>query len=135
MNTWGHANIEDEYDPASATLPESAIERVPQKVLVIEASHADEEILARAWCSNIGLSAIVGNVANGSCSACIIRQAFISRVSVVILTSKAVTDSKSHNDADAPQSNDPNELKSEHSGNRTASFSSNVTEEQHHARG
>ena len=130
LNAWGHANVDDEYEPDCDTLPESAIERVPERVLVITASHADEEILARAWCSNLGLSAIVGNLTRSNCSACIIRQAFISRTSVIILTCKPSAGSKDHDsesDLGTPRSSGSKKSNSRSSSNRSVPASDKVT--------
>ena len=60
--------------------------RTPQSVLVVEAFGVSEnEILSRAWCSHLGLSAIVTNIRK-ACMACSIRQAYAACVSIVILT-------------------------------------------------
>ncbi|KAI4194583.1 MAG: hypothetical protein LQ346_003660 [Caloplaca aetnensis] len=56
------------------------------KVLVIEAfGPADNAVLARAWCSYMGLSAVVA-CQDHTCLACTIRAAYASRVAVVIYT-------------------------------------------------
>lgn len=86
--SWGHADIEELYLPGQVDFAISATEVPPERVLVVEAYRPDEEILTRAWCSNLGLSAIVGNITDGNCAACAIRQAFICHVSVVILSIK-----------------------------------------------
>jgi len=57
-----------------------------KKVLVIEAlGVSDNEVFARAWCSQWGHSAIVANT-NKTCMACAIREAYAACVSVVIIT-------------------------------------------------
>ena len=83
---WGHADVDEPCNPGQEEFTCSATEVPPERVLVVEAYRLDEQILARAWCAHIGLSAIVGNISRGTCAACAIRQAFVSHVSVVILT-------------------------------------------------
>ena len=46
---------------------------------------SDNEVFARAWCAQYGVSAIVANVAE-TCVACAVREAYAACVSVVILT-------------------------------------------------
>lgn len=68
----------DEEEPEA---PEDASE----KVLAIEAfGVSDNEVLARAWCSHWGLSAIVADVQK-ICMACAIREAYAACVNVAIL--------------------------------------------------
>ncbi|KIH91590.1 hypothetical protein SPBR_01305 [Sporothrix brasiliensis 5110] len=56
-----------------------------EKVLVVEAFGVpDNEVLARAWCSHWGLSAIVADVKE-TCLACAIREAYAATITVVIL--------------------------------------------------
>ncbi|TRX97327.1 hypothetical protein FHL15_001605 [Xylaria flabelliformis] len=56
-----------------------------EKVLVIEAFGVkDNEVLARAWCSHWGLSAIVADIGK-TCIACAIREAYAATLTVVIL--------------------------------------------------
>ncbi|KAI1745589.1 hypothetical protein F4680DRAFT_443061 [Xylaria scruposa] len=56
-----------------------------EKVLVIEAFGVkDNEVLARAWCSHWGLSAVVADVGK-TCIACAIREAYAATLTVVIL--------------------------------------------------
>lgn len=56
-----------------------------EKVLVIEAFGVqDNEVLARAWCSHWGLSAVVADVEK-TCMSCAIREAYGACVNVVIL--------------------------------------------------
>ncbi|CAM1510416.1 Fc.00g007510.m01.CDS01 [Cosmosporella sp. VM-42] len=56
-----------------------------EKVLVVEAFGVrDNEVLARAWCSHWGLSAVVADVRR-TCMACAIREAYAATLTVVIL--------------------------------------------------
>ncbi|CAK7209302.1 hypothetical protein SCUCBS95973_000393 [Sporothrix curviconia] len=56
-----------------------------EKVLVVEAFGVpDNEVLARAWCSHWGLSAIVANLSD-TCLACAVREAYAATITVVIL--------------------------------------------------
>ncbi|KAI0194652.1 hypothetical protein EV127DRAFT_477938 [Xylaria flabelliformis] len=56
-----------------------------EKVLVIEAFGVkDNEVLARAWCSHWGLSAVVADIGK-TCIACAIREAYAATLTVVIL--------------------------------------------------
>ncbi|OTA91411.1 hypothetical protein M434DRAFT_345214 [Hypoxylon sp. CO27-5] len=56
-----------------------------EKVLVIEAfGNSDNEVLARAWCSHWGLSAVVADIGK-TCMACAIREAYAATLTVVIL--------------------------------------------------
>jgi hypothetical protein len=56
-----------------------------EKVLAIEAfGVSDNEVLARAWCSHWGLSAVVADV-DRTCMACAIREAYAACLNVVIL--------------------------------------------------
>ncbi|KAL2066205.1 hypothetical protein VTL71DRAFT_2276 [Oculimacula yallundae] len=56
-----------------------------EKVLVVEAFGVkDNEVLARAWCSHWGLSAVVADV-DRTCMACAIREAYAACLNVVIL--------------------------------------------------
>ncbi|KAI1760884.1 hypothetical protein GGR53DRAFT_59268 [Hypoxylon sp. FL1150] len=56
-----------------------------ERVLVIEAfGISDNEVLARAWCSHWGLSAVVADVGK-TCMACAIREAYAATLTVVIL--------------------------------------------------
>ncbi|KAI1105040.1 hypothetical protein F4804DRAFT_341409 [Jackrogersella minutella] len=56
-----------------------------ERVLVIEAfGNTDNEVLARAWCSHWGLSAIVADISR-TCMACAIREAYAATLTVVIL--------------------------------------------------
>ncbi|KAI2634308.1 hypothetical protein GGS26DRAFT_43565 [Hypomontagnella submonticulosa] len=56
-----------------------------ERVLVIEAfGNTDNEVLARAWCSHWGLSAVVADISK-TCMACAIREAYAATLTVVIL--------------------------------------------------
>ncbi|KAI8155076.1 hypothetical protein K4K49_002286 [Colletotrichum sp. SAR 10_70] len=66
-----------------------------EQVLVVEAFGVrDNEVLARAWCSHWGLSAIVADLRK-TCMACAIREAYAATLTVVILV-----DSREYNDDD-----------------------------------
>ncbi|KAF4464720.1 hypothetical protein FALBO_8437 [Fusarium albosuccineum] len=65
--------------------PPEEEEEDDEKVLVVEAFGVrDNEVLARAWCSHWGLSAIVADVQK-TCMACAIREAYAATLTVVIL--------------------------------------------------
>ncbi|KAH7370567.1 hypothetical protein BKA65DRAFT_20175 [Rhexocercosporidium sp. MPI-PUGE-AT-0058] len=56
-----------------------------EKVLVVEAFGVkDNEVLARAWCSHWGLSAVVADVER-TCMSCAIRESYAACLNVVIL--------------------------------------------------
>ncbi|KAI0433282.1 hypothetical protein F5Y09DRAFT_299618 [Xylaria sp. FL1042] len=56
-----------------------------ERVLVVEAFGVkDNEVLARAWCSHWGLSAVVADIGK-TCMACAIREAYAATLTVVIL--------------------------------------------------
>ncbi|KAH8593208.1 hypothetical protein B0O99DRAFT_627501 [Bisporella sp. PMI_857] len=56
-----------------------------EKVLVIEAfGVADNEVLARAWCSHWGLSAVICDIRR-TCMACAIREAYAACLNVVVM--------------------------------------------------
>ena len=56
-----------------------------ENVLVVRAfGSADNDVFARAWCSYIGLSAVVASIKD-TCVACAVRNAYAARVAVVIL--------------------------------------------------
>ncbi|KAM7200516.1 VTC domain containing protein [Naviculisporaceae sp. PSN 640] len=56
-----------------------------ERVLVVDAFGVpDNEVLARAWCANWGLSAIVADIGR-TCMACAIREAYAATLTVVIL--------------------------------------------------
>ncbi|KAF2811659.1 uncharacterized protein BDZ99DRAFT_440548 [Mytilinidion resinicola] len=72
--------------PADADLAHMQV----KKVLVIEAlGVSDNEVFARAWCSQWGHSAVVANM-NYTCLACAVREAYAACVSVVIFTQGGV---------------------------------------------
>lgn len=59
--------------------------RGPDSVLVVEAFGVeDNEVLARAWASHIGFSAVVAR-GNDTCVACAVRMAYAASVNMVIL--------------------------------------------------
>jgi hypothetical protein len=59
------------------------------KILVIEAlGVSDNELFARAWCANWGVSAIVADISQ-TCMACAIREAYAACVTVVIICTKS----------------------------------------------
>ncbi|KAF5019064.1 hypothetical protein F66182_8956 [Fusarium sp. NRRL 66182] len=65
--------------------PPEEEENDDEKVLVVEAFGVrDNEVLARAWCSHWGLSAVVADVSR-TCMACAIREAYAATLTVVIL--------------------------------------------------
>ncbi|KAI0112098.1 hypothetical protein GGR51DRAFT_568949 [Nemania sp. FL0031] len=56
-----------------------------ERVMVVEAFGVkDNEVLARAWCSHWGLSAVVADIGK-TCMACAIREAYAATLTVVIL--------------------------------------------------
>ena len=88
--SWNSISIHDPT-PADATHDEEALEKklgVPESVLVVEAyGKEDNEVIARAWASHIGFSAVVANV-NQTCMACSIRMAYAACVPMLILTNR-----------------------------------------------
>lgn len=67
------------------------IDNETEKVLVVEAfGVADNEVLARAWCSHWGLCAVVADVGR-TCMACAIREAYAACLNVVILVQEQMT--------------------------------------------
>ncbi|KAF4981184.1 hypothetical protein FZEAL_2953 [Fusarium zealandicum] len=65
--------------------PEEEEDDDDEKVLVVEAFGVrDNEVLARAWCSHWGLSAVVADIKK-TCMACAIREAYAATLTVVIL--------------------------------------------------
>ena len=57
----------------------------PESILVVEAYGVeDNEVLARAWASHIGFSAVVAN-GRETCLACAVRMAYAASVHMVIL--------------------------------------------------
>ncbi|KAL2052704.1 hypothetical protein ABVK25_006944 [Lepraria finkii] len=72
--------------PSSSKSTKSAAE--VESVLVVEAfGVADNEVLARAWASHVGFSAVVANVRE-ACMACSIRAAYAAAVPMVILNER-----------------------------------------------
>ncbi|KUJ08572.1 uncharacterized protein LY89DRAFT_725027 [Mollisia scopiformis] len=62
-----------------------AEEEDSEKVLVVECFGVeDNEVLARAWCSHWGLSAVVADVER-TCMSCAVREAYAGCVNVVVL--------------------------------------------------
>ncbi|KAI2632013.1 hypothetical protein GGR54DRAFT_627539 [Hypoxylon sp. NC1633] len=77
--------------PAKPT-PED--EEDAERVLVIEAfGNTDNEVLARAWCSHWGVSAVVADIGR-TCIACAIREAYAATLTVVILVDDRSDDSE-----------------------------------------
>ncbi|KAL3959830.1 hypothetical protein ACCO45_004947 [Purpureocillium lilacinum] len=75
-----NGNLDDYYDQLN-----DEEEQDEEKVLVVEAFGVrDNEVLARAWCSHWGLSAVVADV-DKTCMACAIREAYAATLTVVIL--------------------------------------------------
>lgn len=64
----------------------NSVEIAEDTVLVIEAyGAADNAVLARAWCSYLGLSAVVADLKH-TCLACAIREAYAACIVVAIIT-------------------------------------------------
>ena len=88
--SWNGVSLHDPT-PADPTHNEKALEKklgVPESVLVVEAyGKEDNEVMARAWASHIGFSAVVANV-NQTCMACSIRMAYAACVPMLILTNQ-----------------------------------------------
>ncbi|KAH8677432.1 hypothetical protein BX600DRAFT_506472 [Xylariales sp. PMI_506] len=56
-----------------------------ERVLVIEAFGVpDNEVLARAWCSHWGFSAVIADISK-TCMACAIREAYAATLTIVVL--------------------------------------------------
>ncbi|TQS34397.1 hypothetical protein Golomagni_05222 [Golovinomyces magnicellulatus] len=65
-----------------------------EEVLVIESyGVVDNEVLARAWCSHWGLSALVADIRK-TCMACAIREAYACCINVLILIDSSVIDNE-----------------------------------------
>ena len=90
--SWNGVSIRDPT-PADATHKEKALgtnREVPESILVVEAyGKEDNEVMARAWASHIGFSAVVANV-NQTCMACSIRMAYAACVPMLILTNRGL---------------------------------------------
>ena len=70
----------------TSPLPELQGMALDDEVLVIEAlGVSDNEVFARAWCSQRGCSAVIANMKD-TCMACAIREAYAANVHVVIAT-------------------------------------------------
>jgi hypothetical protein len=66
--------------------PAQPVSKGIKEVLVIEAfGVSDNEVFARAWCAQSGVSAVVANVRE-TCVGCAVREAHAASVTVVILT-------------------------------------------------
>ncbi|KAH8820451.1 VTC domain-containing protein [Xylogone sp. PMI_703] len=76
----GHSSSDaEEFAPG---IPE---QRSIDEVLIVEAfGIADNEVLARAWCSSLGFSAVVADM-DKTCMACAVREAYAGRLNVAIL--------------------------------------------------
>lgn len=78
---------------ADSTHKEEALGKkpeVPDSILVVEAyGKEDNEVMARAWASHIGYSAILANV-HQTCIACSIRMAYAACVPMLILTNRGL---------------------------------------------
>ena len=89
--SWNGVSFHDPT-PADSSHKEKALGKkpeVPDSILVVEAyGKEDNEVMARAWASHIGFSAVVANV-NQTCTACGIRMAYAACVPMLILTNRA----------------------------------------------
>ncbi|KAI1376125.1 hypothetical protein F4677DRAFT_96926 [Hypoxylon crocopeplum] len=86
---WGTPNNRERQAGSTSvngSRPEKTIVREDDEmVLVVEAfGPRDNEVLARAWCSQWGLSAIVVDIGK-TCMGCAIREAYAATLTVVIL--------------------------------------------------
>ena len=71
--------------PGESKSGEEREENERERVLVVEAfGVADNEVLARAWCSHWGLGAVIADVER-TCMACAIREAYAACLNVVVL--------------------------------------------------
>jgi len=71
--------------PGGSKSGEEREENERERVLVVEAfGVADNEVLARAWCSHWGLGAVIADVER-TCMACAIREAYAACLNVVVL--------------------------------------------------
>lgn len=98
VRNWGGLNMNIHPGSESSDPPRSGErddEEDEEKVLVVEAfGVADNEVLARAWCSHWGLSAVVADIEH-CCMACAIREAYAACLTVVILVEGVAQDSDS----------------------------------------
>ncbi|KAI1388842.1 uncharacterized protein F4822DRAFT_259963 [Hypoxylon trugodes] len=84
---WGKPSNRERSSRSSANKPAERIvgDDDADRVLVIETfGNTDNEVLARAWCSHWGLSAVVADISK-TCMACAIREAYAATLTVVIL--------------------------------------------------
>lgn len=73
-----------DFSNAKWTLKEPEVGYDKETVLIVEAwGVADNEVMARAWCSHWGLNAVVA-VVGRTCVACAVREAYAAGVNVVI---------------------------------------------------
>ncbi len=90
QKSWNGVSVHDPT-PEDPAYTEKALKKkleVPESILVIEAyGKEDNEVMARAWGSHIGFSAVVANV-NQTCMACSIRMAYAACVPMLILTNR-----------------------------------------------
>ncbi|CZT42182.1 uncharacterized protein RSE6_02035 [Rhynchosporium secalis] len=92
IRDWGGLNMNINPGSATGSSPSrlgdgkgDGGEEDEEKVLVVEAFGVkDNEVLARAWCSHWGLSAVVADM-DRTCMACAIREAYAACLNVVIL--------------------------------------------------
>ena len=84
--TEDHLNIRSRSVSPAPTPTQSTFSTSRREVLVIEAfGVSDNEVFARAWCAQYGVSALVANVRE-TCVACAMREAYAADLTVVILT-------------------------------------------------
>ncbi|KAK5997857.1 hypothetical protein PT974_00221 [Cladobotryum mycophilum] len=85
-------NNSERSSPAPEMLKSGVSEYDDEKVLVVDALGVrDNEVLARAWCSHWGLSAVVADIKK-CCMACAIREAYAATLTVVILVEDQVNE-------------------------------------------
>lgn len=91
IHSWGSAgsvaggSTSMDARAASGSTSSKEEDDLKEKVLVVEAFGVkDNEVLARAWCAQWGLSAVVAEVGK-TCLACAIREAYAGCVNVLIL--------------------------------------------------
>ncbi|KAL3417658.1 hypothetical protein PVAG01_10668 [Phlyctema vagabunda] len=92
---YGRTSLNASSPAGSHTTPPATAsdEDESEKVLAIECFGVkDNEVLARAWCSHWGLSAVVADVER-TCMSCAIREAYAACINVVILVEGQVNDS------------------------------------------
>lgn len=90
--SWNGISIHDPT-PVDSTHKEKALGKkpeVPESILVVGAyGKEDNEVMARAWASHIGFSAVIANV-NQTCMACGIRMAYAACVPMLILINRGL---------------------------------------------